>query len=121
MLSHEIEAFGRRMGLEGLTLPDSGPLAFDVEGMGRLSLEYLAESNELLVYLLAAVPAYDHNAARRVLELCDYRRGLPFSLSGGLYKGNLMLLTRLSEKNLTAGSLEATIRTLNSLFQTVLK
>lgn len=117
MLAHEIEAFGRRMGIEGLRLPEKGPLAFDVEALGRLHLEEDPEHQELLIYLTLPVPNYDRQAARRVLALCDYRKGLPLVLNGGVYKGQLMLLTRMDAAALTAGSLEATIRTLGQLIR----
>lgn len=115
MIDHEIAEFGRRMGMPGLTFPSSGIIALDVEGLGRLHIERKDDEDEVLVYITRTLPSYDKEAPRRVLELCDYRQGLPFVLAGGVYDDRLMLLVRLPQREFTAGVLEADIRILESL------
>ena len=104
MIEREIAEFGRRMGMPAFSLSPAGLAALDVERLGRLHLE-LAESageRELLVYLARAVPEYDVKAPRRVLERCHYRHADPMPLSGGVHKGNIVLLTRFPERQATA-------------------
>ena len=115
MIDHELAEFGRRMGMHGLTFPSSGIIALDVDGLGRLHLERRDDEDELLVYVTHSLPVHDREAPRRVLELCDYRKGLPVVLTGGVYNDQIMLLIRLPQRELTAGLLEAHIRILGEL------
>lgn len=119
MIDHEIAEFGRRMGMPDLAFPSSGIIALDVEGLGRLHLEYRPDENEVLVYVTCPLPAHDKEAPRRVLELCDYRKGLPLVVTGGVHNDNLMLLVRLPEREVTAGLLESDIRILSELIRRV--
>ena len=101
MIEREIAEFGRRMGMPAFSLSPAGLAALDVERLGRLHLE-LAENageRELLVYLARAVPEYDVKAPRRVLERCHYRHADPMPLSGGVHKGNIVLLPRFPERH----------------------
>ena len=98
-------------------------MALDVERLGRLHLE-LAESageRELLVYLARAVPEYDVKAPRRVLERCHYRHADPMPLSGGVHKGNIVLLTRFPERQATAAGIERAVQFLSGVMDTVAK
>ena len=91
-----------------------------MERLGRLHLE-LAESageRELLVYLARAVPEYDVKAPRRVLERCHYRHADPMPLSGGVHKGNIVLLTRFPER---AAGIERAVQFLSGVMDTVAK
>lgn len=115
MLDHEIAEFGRRMGMPGLAFPPSGVVALDVEGLGRLHIERRNDAGEVLVYVTRPLPAYDRDAPRRVLALCDYRLGLPVVLTGGVHNDTLMLLVRMPEREFTAGALEAHVRVLGDL------
>ena len=98
-------------------------MALDVERLGRLHLE-LAENageRELLVYLARAVPEYDVKAPRRVLERCHYRHADPMPLSGGVHKGNIVLLTRFPERQATAAGIERAVQFLSGVMDTVAK
>ncbi len=112
MLAYEIRAFGQRLGLDALELSAEGLARLDIDGIGAFYLE-LAEQGgrrELLAYLSAPVPEHDAEAARRLLELCDYRRGLPMPLSAGVFSGRAVLLTRMDEGAVTAPALENALR-----------
>ena len=101
----------------------AGLAALDVERLGRLHLE-LAENageRELLVYLARAVPEYDVKAPRRVLERCHYRHADPMPLSGGVHKGNIILLTRFPERQATAAGIERAVQFLSGVMDTVAK
>jgi len=123
MIEREIAEFGRRMGMPAFSLSPAGLAALDVERLGRLHLE-LAENageRELLVYLARAVPEYDVKAPRRVLERCHYRHADPMPLSGGVHKGNIVLLTRFPERQATAAGIERAVQFLSGVMDTVAK
>lgn len=108
MLEQELNEFGRRMGLAGLSFSPDGLAALDVERMGRLHLEKNGKpgAEELLVYLARPCPTHDREAPERALSLCHYRYPRPFPLSAGMHGDQLIMLTRLREREVTAANLE---------------
>lgn len=118
-LEHEIAQLGQRMGIAGLALSPEGMMALDVEGMGRVYFERRGE--ELLLYLARSAPPYDHGMPRRILAACHYSKAHPFPLSGGMHKGQAILLTRLPERGVTTAFLENAVqylsRQMDDLFQ----
>ena len=117
MLEREIAEFGRRMGIPSLAFGQNNLLALDVERMGRLHLEKQEKNGqaELLIYLVRPCPAYDSEAPARVLDLCHYRHRHPLTLCGGVHKDQIVLLTRLTEKEVTAAAVENAIKFLASV------
>ena len=103
-LEHEIAQFGQRMGFANLPLSPDGTVALEIEGMGRLYLEQRPE--ELLLYLARPVPPHDRDMPRRILALCHYGKAHSFLLSGGMHKGQAILLTRMPERGVTTAFLE---------------
>ncbi|MBQ9407249.1 MAG: type III secretion chaperone SycN [Desulfovibrio sp.] len=122
-LQSAIEAFGQRLGMPNLAVNDKGLAAIDIAGAGRLHLEISRTDmhEELLVYLTAPVPTHDHDIARRALAFCHYRHAHALPLWAGLYKDNLMVLTRFSEREATGQALENAAlfltNSLNSILQ----
>lgn len=111
MLERELNEFGRRMGLPGLNFGPDGLVALDVERMGRLHLERggRAGAEELLLYLSRPFPAHDGEAPERALTLCHYRYPRPFPLSAGIHGEQLIMLTRLTERETTAANMEKAV------------
>ena len=103
MIEREIAEFGRRMGMPAFSLSPAGLAALDVEHLAR------------------AVPEYDVKAPRRVLERCHYRHADPMPLSGGVHKGNIVLLTRFPERQATAAGIERAVQFLSGVMDTVAK
>ena len=122
MLDYEIEAFGRRLGLENLALSAEGVARLDIENVGSLYLERQEASGarELLVYVSAPLPVPDAGATRRLLELCDYRRGYSMPVFAGAFSGRALLLTRMEENAVTAAGLENALRFLAELLHEAL-
>ena len=122
MLDHEIEAFGRRLGLEHLALSSEGIARLDIEHVGSLYLvrQENAGIRELLVYVSAPLPVPDGGATRRLLESCDYRRGYPVPVFAGAFSGRALLLTRMEENAVTAAGLENALRFLAELLHEAL-
>ncbi len=100
-LEHEIAQLGKRMGIPGLALSPDGVTALEIENMGRVYFERRPE--ELLVYLARPAPPYDRDMPRRI---CHYGKAHPVPLSGGMHKGQAILLTRMPDRNATTASLE---------------
>ncbi|MDR3175519.1 MAG: type III secretion chaperone SycN [Desulfovibrio sp.] len=117
-LEHEIAQFGRRMGIADLAFSPEGMMALEVEGIGRVCFERGPES--VLVYLARPAPPYDSDMPRRILAACHYGKAHPIPLSGGMHKGQAILLTRMPERNATAASLENAVnyltRQMNGIF-----
>ena len=120
MLDYEIEAFGRRLGLEHLALSAGGVARLDIENVGSLYLERQETASELLVYVSAPFPVPDAGATRRLLALCDYRRGYPMPVFAGAFSGRAVLLTRMQESAVTAAGLENALRFLADLLHEAL-
>lgn len=125
MLEQEIALFGKRMGIEGLVLPQDSPLAFDVEGMGRLYIEYAPSTSHtvdshLLVYISRAVPSYDRELPRRILEMVHYKHVYEFPVQGGVRAGQAVLLTRFTSGTVTCAMLERAVLLLTRLMDSVL-
>lgn len=119
MLEREISEFGRRMGMPGFALPESGVAALDVEKLGRLYLER-TEAQEVFVYLALSISHHDTAVVRRALELCSYAHAHPWLLSAGVHAGQLVFLIRLHEREVTAASLENAIHFLSKILEQVL-
>lgn len=125
MLDNAVEEFGRRMGLPNLSLPPTGVMALDVQGLGRLHLECAshqaqglqspkvadAEDDERLLLCLARpMPVHETHRRRKALELCHHNHGHPLPLTAGLRGDDLVLLTWLQGRDLHGVALENAVR-----------
>ena len=112
MMDHEIEAFGRRVGLEQFALTSRGMAQLDISGLGSFFLEVREGPGcrWLLLYLCSPSDGHDPERVRRLLRMCDFRRNLPFPLAAGLYRGKAVLLSRMEERSVTASAIENTLR-----------
>lgn len=111
MLEHELTEFGRRMGMAEFALNENGLAALMVEGLGTLYLEKTGERNdaELLVYVAVPMEEHDVEMPAKVLALCDYRRAHIMPLTGGVHNGQVVLLTRHREEQVSAALLENSV------------
>lgn len=120
MLDREISEFGRRMGMPGFALSaDNGVAALDVHGLGRVYFERHEE--ELLIYLSSPALSHDSELPRRVLRLCGYQHAHPQPLYGGVHAGQVVLLTRVPERALTAAVLETSVAFLGNMLQQIVR
>ena len=112
MIEHEIQAFGRRLGMENLSLSSDGLAQLNIEGIGSFFLEVEEKGGRrsLLAYLSAPVPEHDADAHRRLLAHCDYRHAYPYPLSAGVFSGRAILLTHIAEPQVSAASIENALR-----------
>lgn len=122
MLDYEIEAFGRRLGLDSLVFSPQGVACLNIENVGSLYLEKSEGRGrvELLVYVSAPLPVPDNGATRRLLEICDYRHGHAMPVFAGAFSGRAVLLTRMEESSVTAAGIENALRMLTDLMRGVL-
>lgn len=120
MIRQQVTEFGRRLGMPSLELDNNGMAALDVERIGRLCLE-LQESADrqrepsLLVYIIVPSPSHDNTLPAKVLDMCHYRHGHLLPLVGGIHKEQLMLLTRLGERETSAAQIETAAHFLASM------
>lgn len=120
MLDREISEFGRRMGMPGFALStDNGVAALDVHSLGRVYFERSEE--EILIYLASPVPAHESEFPRRVLSLCGYLHAHPQPLYGGVHAGQVVLLTRVPERTVTAASLETSVAFLGHMLHQLVR
>ena len=89
MLDHEMEAFGRRLGLESLSFSSEGVARLDIANIGSFYLEKAEHDGrrEILAYLSAPLPEHDTGAIRRLLSLCNYRHALPMPGKRAAFSG----------------------------------
>lgn len=120
MITHEIEEFGRRMGMSDLELSPDGIIAFEVEDLGSLHIEQDEENEELFIYLATPIPPYNDDIPKKVLELCSYKNAHPFVLHGGIHNDNIIFLSRMSYRDVKASTIENTTQFLISITQKVL-
>lgn len=120
MITHEIEEFGRRMGMSGLELSKDGIIAFEVEDLGSLHIEQDEENEELFIYLATPVPPYNNDISKKVLELCNYKHAHPFILHGGIHKDNVIFLSRINYRDVKASTIENITQFLISITQKIL-
>ncbi|MBP3731138.1 MAG: hypothetical protein J6I40_06700 [Mailhella sp.] len=112
MISYEIEAFGRRIGLDHLALDDQGRAQLNISGVGSFHLELsdAGPARQLLMYLCLPFDAKDAARLSRLFKLCDYRRNLPVPVSAGVFKGKAIIMSRMDESLVTAAGIENTLR-----------
>ena len=108
--------FGNSLGLEALRWPDSGAVEIQFESRGRLFLEL--RGDDLLVYLTRELDARDGAAEilRNALQLCHYRRGLPYAVHAGLLgEFTLVFLVRLEAAAVSLPDLEQVLEILTTV------
>lgn len=108
------------MGMPALQLNSNGRIALDVERLGRVHLELKSPTGNhqrppsLLVYITVPCPPHDNTLPAKALNVCHYRHGFPMPVIAGIYKDTLMLLTRLTEREVSAAQIETAIHFLAS-------
>lgn len=117
MLHHAITEFGRRMGLSELALSDEDRVALDVNGLGRLYVEYVHAGPDarLLLCLARPMPVHEAHRRRAALELCHYSHGHVLPLAAGMRGDDLLLLTWLVDSELHGAALENAVRFLSGM------
>lgn len=120
MITHEIEEFGRRMGIEDLEFSEDGVIAFDIDEIGTLYIEQSQNNEELFVYLSSPYPPYDNDIYKKVLELCSYKNAHPFILHGGVYKDRIIFLSKINFREVTASQIENATQFIINITQKVL-
>ena len=115
MIDFELNEFGRRLGLPGLSFNAAGAAGVMIEDVGALSLESVEEDGrrEVLVSLARAVDPSESSRYGRLLERTDWRRHPEFSFSAGLFRDRLIVSLRLEENRVTAAGLENALRFLS--------
>ncbi|MBQ9536457.1 MAG: CesT family type III secretion system chaperone [Desulfovibrionaceae bacterium] len=104
-----LQQFSQRLSLPAIELNAAGLAALDIADVGRLYIEISNQSGqaELLLYLSQNVlPSHAKDLARRALSYCHYKHVHPFQVWAGVYRDQLIVLTRFLENTATAAALE---------------
>lgn len=107
-LDAALKEFGDRVGISNLSLSDTGVSALNIENVGTLYFEFStqANENEILIYVTCAIPSHDRTTAQNALAFCHYKYNRPFAVYAGVHKDNLIVLTRLNERQATGQLIE---------------
>lgn len=109
MLDHEVNEFGRRLGLSHLELGIRGLICLKVADVGVLFLE---RKGETLFVTLAEEGQADVESVKKLLAAVNWRKLSQMVVYAGLAKGRRLIVTRLHADTVTASGLENTVRQL---------
>ncbi len=116
-LSYALSEFGAALGVGPLDLPPQGVVNLQLFPDCRLSIEEVDE--DVLLYILMAVPHIDAATCLALLQACDVRRRLPHEpcvqagLRGQGADAQLMLLLRYPAQGLQASQLQSGVALLD--------
>ncbi len=106
--------FGRGMGMDDLRLENDAIVCLEFETSGTLFIERVEDC--MLVYLARRLPPPRDRIARRSLELCHYREGLPMTIHAGLKDDDtFVFLTRIDRADFSLPILERAFAALTDL------
>lgn len=113
-----IQAFGRSIGIETLSLNDKDTVCLNVEKKGLLFFE--RHDNEVFIYLARKVFLDHGDLLNRALALCHYKAGLPRQVYCG-FRGEdtLVFLVKLPVREFQLAELETVIKFLARLHDRV--
>ncbi len=106
MITHQIEEFGKRMGIEDLDASSENIFSFEIEDIGTLNIEKDDSNEEFFVYLSVIYPLYESSISKKVLEICNYKHAHPFILHGGVYNNTIIFFISMSFREVTASYIE---------------
>lgn len=108
---YAIETFGCSIQIDKLRFNEHNVVFLAVEKIGALLIE--CYNDLFLVYLAAAIPAYQHDAYSKALQLCHFEQGMPLDVAvGHLPPDMLTLVIRLSAGEITAAKLNQAVKLL---------
>lgn len=108
MTDYEIEAFGRRLGLTGLALDESGRVSLKLSDLGELTL---TETDGGLRLTLSRAQSSDDTAPyERLLASIDWHKNPPFLVQAAFFRRHLILSLALEDAEVTAAGLENALR-----------
>ncbi|GHT92695.1 hypothetical protein FACS1894116_03310 [Betaproteobacteria bacterium] len=101
-----VQEFSQRIGVGHIQQERSGPVTFELQGLGTLTLEPDADGHELLMTLALPLPPHDSEKLLAALEMCHPDRIRPFPLACGLHRDALLLVSRRRLAGLSAAEVE---------------
>jgi hypothetical protein len=116
-LSYALSEFGAALGVGPLDLPSQGAVNLQLFPDCRLSIEEVDE--DVLLYILMAVPHIDAATCLALLQACDLRTRLPHEpcvqagLRGQGADSQIMLLLRYPAQGLQASQLQSGVALLD--------
>ena len=113
-----LRRFGDSLGLAALDFNAKNVSALDIESLGVLRFERIAD--QVFLCLSREFPSHDLDIAERALGGVGLDKGHPFSVRLALHGENTLLLTiRLNEREFTLLNLERCIALLEKIMNAV--
>ena len=121
-IEETVSAFGRSMGLDGLTFNDRGVICLEIEDTGLLYIERPERDGDIVVYLARKMPPGPAGWAKKALSLPHHKNMMPRKVCCGL-KGSdvLVFLTRIRPREFVQSELEQAVALLTRLHDEVMK
>ena len=118
MFDELIDAFGRRLGISGLTPGETDGVDLNIEKIGRLQFEKGGDS--LLLTLARSKAPYAARSARTLLKISHWRENYPWPVHPGM-KGDewLTLTARIPLFRADVPTLESALDLLSRLLDSV--
>ena len=116
MFENAVREFGERLGLSGFSLNNNGVASLSIDSIGLVSLEAIEQpdhSTSLLVSLGREIPPSDVSPVEKLLKKINWRNNPRLVFYVGVSGNNLVLSSYLSERAVTAASIENTLRFLS--------
>lgn len=118
IVNHTLNEFGKTIGLDDLSFPETGTVSLQIEQMGTLFFEQA--SDEVLVYLTRPLPPFSDTALQTALNLCHYEQGHQVVVQAGLRGDDLLaFLARIPAHEFTMPAIDRSISLLEKLHDTV--
>ena len=113
-----LRRFGDSLGLAALDFNPRNVSALDIERLGTLRFERIAD--QVFLSLAREFPPHDLDMGERALNAVGLDKGHPFSVQPALYGENTLLLAiRLNENEFTLPNIERCIALLAEVMDTV--
>ncbi|MDR3054890.1 MAG: CesT family type III secretion system chaperone [Zoogloeaceae bacterium] len=101
-----VQEFGKRLGISHFEADIAGPVTFELQDLGALTLELTADERELLLTLSLPLSFHDSEKLLTALKMCHPDRIRPFPLACGLHREALLLVSRRSLAGSSAAGIE---------------
>ena len=94
MTDHDLQEFGTRLGLPGLSLSDDGSISLGIGELGTLTLQRTGVG--MLMSLSVPEDFFDAQRMRSLLRECAWQQAGSFPLSAGYFSGRFVAAVRCS-------------------------
>lgn len=114
-----VDAFGRQMGINGLSLDEKGCLTLNIGEDGSLFLE--RKEDTLVVSFAKKAGPRVSEALKRGFELCHFKNEPRYNLRVGLFREDIIVcISKLEKHHVNAGMLNEAVPYLFEVMEKIL-